>query len=246
LHNFLCRLWSASTEINYLVRPSCSDTPIITSSLLSYQRSYPVLYFLIQFLQKDELETVTRLAREQKEKIILAEEESGLIAEPVFYSVRPHPPKNIPSLSGQTLNLDDIMQDDSGEDGTTNDNAAQSNAVIAEIDLIEAGTVTGWACSRTSDVPGPLHLAIFVNRVQVAEVTAIQQIDLPAAARFICKSDGEKTGAGAAPKGFVAKIPALPQGTHSVRKSKKLNFSRGICLPKSVGLAYFSFFIYVH
>ncbi|KAH7620834.1 hypothetical protein Ndes2526B_g04768 [Nannochloris sp. 'desiccata'] len=176
------RLWSASTEINYL---------------------------------QDELETVTKLAREQKERITLAEEQSGTITEPIFYSVRPHPPKNIPSLKGKTLNLDDTVED-FGSYGDEDSNSAQFTAVIAEIDLIEAGTVTGWTCSFSSDVPGPINVVIYVDRVQVADVTAVQDIDLPAAARFICNREGNNIP-GAAPKGFVAKFPALPQGTHLLR-----------------------------
>ncbi len=168
-------------------------------------------------MQKDELETVTKLAREQKEKIILAEEQTGIIAEPIFFSVRPHPPKNIPSLKGQTLNLDDIVDDASDDANENNKISAQSTAVIAEIDLIEAGTVTGWACSRSSDVPGPIRLVIYVNRVQIADMMATEDVELPAAARFICKNEGDTTG-GVPPKGFTASIPALPQGTHTVRR----------------------------
>jgi len=210
-------LWSATTEINYLVRfylfLHCYKT---ISSLQSTGRSHHILYFYENFLQEDELATVTKLAREQREKITLAEEQSGIITEPVFYSVRPHPPKNIPSLKGQTLNLDDVVED-FGSNGSEDNTSAQLTAVIAEIDLIEAGTVTGWACSRSSDVPGPIKVVIYINRVQVAVVTAVQDVELPAAARIICESEGETTP-GIAPKGFVATFPPLPQGAHTVRR----------------------------
>lgn len=171
-------------------------------------------------MQKDELGTVTKLAREQKEKLLLAEEEAGIIAEPLFYSVRQHPPKDIPHLKGPALNLDDIFED-VNDDQHIDDLSTQAAAVIAEVDLIEAGTVTGWACSRSSDVPGPLKIVIYVNRIQVAEVTAMHDVDLPASARFMCHGKAGEASSGAAPKGFVAKIPALPQGTHSVRKKER-------------------------
>lgn len=158
-----------------------------------------------------------KLAREQKEKIALAEEQSAIVTEPVFYSVRPHPPKNIPSLKGQTLNLNDIVED-FGSNGIEDNNSAQLTAVIVEIDLIEAGTVTGWACSRSDDVPAPIKIVIYLNRVQVADVTAVQDVELPAAARTICNGEGDAKP-GIAPKGFIAKFPALPQGTHMVRRS---------------------------
>jgi hypothetical protein len=181
------------------------------------QSSHSLLQFSISLcLQKDELETVTKLAREQKEQIILAEEQYGSIEKPIFYSVRTNPPKTIPSLKGPTLNVSDIIDASTDTNSNENSNSVLSTAVIAEIDLIEGGIVTGWACSRNSDVLGPLKIVIYVNRVLVADAAAVEDVDLPASARVVCQSDGDQAP-GAAPKGFFATFPMLPQGTHQVR-----------------------------
>ena len=161
----------------------------------------------------DEVESLTALAQEQHNQLQAAEEEAHLLFEEdtLFYSVRTNPPKHIDPLKGPKLEVTDILE-------PSNDTATPTDplftAVIAQIDLIEAGTVKGWACSTTTKVPGPLKIEVYVNRIRVAEVIGREGVDLPSAAKTACLGDA---GGGAAPALWQAQLPALHPGTHTLR-----------------------------
>lgn len=141
---------------------------------------------------------------------------------PLFYSVRPNPPKRIPPLQGALLDAGKVVPSiaDGSDDGTP---AAPPDAAVAaavaQIDFIERGEVRGWACSRSAELQGPLSVEIYVNDVRVATVAAAEDLgDLPAAVKEACTQQG--VAPGAAPKRFSAALPLLPQGEHLVSTFK--------------------------
>ena len=213
----MCRLWTSSSENFKLVRnsslyslPLCAHTHILIK---------------LEFAQREELETLTAVAQEQQYLLKIAEDEAAFRdQDPLFFSIRPHPPADIPPLQGPPLDLS--LEEDIAAATTTaagSENTVNRPDLVLEIDAIEGGTVRGWACSRIADIPEPLTILVYVDKTLVSEVSADESIELPASAREVCSSSlggGAAAGSSRAPServGFVANFPDLPQGRHTLR-----------------------------
>jgi hypothetical protein len=173
-------------------------------------------------LQREEIAALAAVASDQRTLLRQADatiKELSSEEGPMFFSVRPNPPKEIHPLKGALLDMGKVVSsgavDGSDEGPPVAPPDAAAAAAVAQIDFIERGEVRGWACSRSGELQGPLSVEIYVNDVRVATVAAAAQgDDLPASVKEACMQQG--TTPGAAPKRFVAALPLLPQGEHLV------------------------------
>ena len=83
---------------------------------------------------------------------------------------------------------------------------------MAQVDSVDAGVVSGWACSRDAR---PLHLSIYVDGILVAEPAAGAPVSLPPVAQRACRLDPRD--ASARPVGYSARLPPLRPGRHVLR-----------------------------
>ena len=160
-------------------------------------------------MQAAEVESLTVLAREQRDVINTVEQQAIQAQDPLFFSVRKDVPKLIPPLDGPLLDLKLVVKT------TGNDSKNQSPpSAIAELDSVENGQARGWACGRTADLVGPLRIEIYVDRKRVAEVAATETFDVPIAVKEACHLEGQTLGV--EPAQFTVDLPFLRPGTHSV------------------------------
>lgn len=114
----------------------------------------------------------------------------------------------IPPLNGSSLPNPAFIEDSSLS-------SSSSDQIVGQIDSIEAGIVTGWACSLLPNSKKPLKILLYVDDHLVNETRASILTTLPQVALHACHSTdplGTKK-----PFGFSVTLPPLHPGQHQVR-----------------------------
>lgn len=126
----------------------------------------------------------------------------------LYYSVRSTPSggPRAPPLTGPKIESDLPTQE-------------WDERLLGQIDSVEAGTVSGWACLR-GQLEKPLQVVLYVDGVRIGEAAASGDTPHHIIHR-LCEIDMDMAGDMQQPAqqgvGFTLKLPELQQGRHEIR-----------------------------